>query len=30
VTANNRAVIVLGEDSALVNSVSGVLRSRRD
>jgi hypothetical protein len=30
VTANNLAVIVVGEDSALVESVSGVLRPRRD
>ena len=30
VTANNLAVIVVGEDSALVQSVTGVLRSRRD
>jgi hypothetical protein len=30
VTANNLAVIVVGRDSALLESVTGVLRSRRD
>ena len=30
VTANNVAVIVVGRDSALLESVTGVLRSRRD
>ena len=30
VTANNLAVIVLGDDSSLAQSVAGALRSRRD
>ena len=30
VTANNLAVIVVGRDSALLESVTGVLRARRD